>query len=85
MAERTTQSWTTVLHFVARGRHGPNATRGLIPVIEVARGEDHPHRLMVSAVARLKQFPRMNGSGVSLNADINVALAWRSTTLSSPR
>ena len=85
MAERTTQSWTTVPHFfVARDVDATslNATReGLIPVIEKSHAVKITHTdLMVSAVARaLKQFPRMNGSwvgsGVSLNADINVALA----------
>ncbi len=85
MAERTTQSWTTVPHFfVARDVDATalNATReGLIPVIEKSHGVKITHTdLMVSAVARaLKQFPRMNGSwvnnAVSLNADINVALA----------
>jgi len=85
MAERTTQSWTTVPHFfVARDVDATalNATReGLIPVIEKSHGVKITHTdLMVSAVARaLKTFPRMNGSwvgsGVSLNADINVALA----------
>jgi len=85
MAERTTQSWTTVPHFfVARDVDATalNAMReGLIPVIEKSHGVKITHTdLMVSAVARaLKQFPRMNGSwvnnGVSLNADINVALA----------
>ena len=85
MAERTTQSWTTVPHFfVARDVDATalNATReGLIPVIEKSHGVKITHTdLMVSAVARaLKQFPRMNGSwvngGVTLNPDINVALA----------
>jgi pyruvate dehydrogenase E2 component (dihydrolipoamide acetyltransferase) len=85
MAERTTQSWTTVPHFfVARDVDATalNATReGLVPVIEKSHGVKITHTdLMVSAVARaLKQFPRMNGSwvnnAVSLNADINVALA----------
>ena len=85
MAERTTQSWTTVPHFfVARDVDATslNATReGLIPVIEKSHGVKITHTdLMVSAVARaLKTYPRMNGSWVnntvSLNADINVALA----------
>jgi len=85
MAERTTQSWTTVPHFfVARDVDATalNAMReGLIPVIEKSHGVKITHTdVMVSAVARaLKQFPRMNGSwvnnAVSLNADINVALA----------
>jgi pyruvate dehydrogenase E2 component (dihydrolipoamide acetyltransferase) len=85
MAERTTQSWTTVPHFfVARDVDATalNAMReGLIPVIEKSHGVKITHTdLMVSAVARaLRQFPRMNGSwvgsAVSLNAEINVALA----------
>ena len=85
MAERTTQSWTTVPHFfVSRDVDATalNAMReGLIPVIEKSHGVKITHTdLMVAAVARaLKQFPRMNGSwvnnAVSLNADINVALA----------
>jgi pyruvate dehydrogenase E2 component (dihydrolipoamide acetyltransferase) len=85
MAERTTQSWTTVPHFfVARDVDATalNAMReGLIPVIEKSHGVKITHTdLIVAAVARaLKQFPRMNGSWVnncvSLNADINVALA----------
>src|SRR6185312_9091094 len=84
MAERTTQSWTTVPHFfVARDVDATvlNATReGLIPAIEKSHGVKVTLTdLMVAGVARaLKQFPRMNGSwvnnAVSLNADINVAL-----------
>jgi pyruvate dehydrogenase E2 component (dihydrolipoamide acetyltransferase) len=85
MAERTTLSWTSVPHFfVSRDVDATalNATReGLIPVIEKSHGVKITHTdLVVAAVARaLKQYPRMNGSwvnnGVSLNADINVALA----------
>ncbi len=85
MAERTTQSWTTVPHFfVARDLDATvlNATReGLIPAIEKSHGVKITLTdLMVAGVARaLKQFPRMNGSwvgsAVSLNADVNVALA----------
>ena len=85
MADRTTQSWTTVPHFfVARDVDATalNAVReGLVPVIEKSHGVKVTHTdLMVSAVAKaLKQYPRMNGSwvnnAVSLNADINVALA----------
>jgi pyruvate dehydrogenase E2 component (dihydrolipoamide acetyltransferase) len=85
MAERTTQSWTTVPHFfVARDVDATalNAMReGLIPVIEKSHGVKITHTdVMVSAVARaLTKFPRMNGSwvnnAVSLNADVNVALA----------
>ena len=60
MAERTTQSWTTVPHFfVARDVDATalNATReGLIPVIEKSHGVKITHTdLMVSAVARALQ------------------------------
>jgi len=85
MAERTTQSWTTVPHFfVARDVDATalNATRErLIPVIEKSHGVKVTHTdLIVAAVARaLRQHPRMNGSWanntVALNADVNVALA----------
>ena len=78
MAERTTQSWTSVPHFfVARDVDATvlNATReGLIPAIEKSHGVKVTLTdLMVAGVARaLKQFPRMNGSwvnnAVSLNA-----------------
>jgi len=85
MAERTTQSWTSVPHFfVARDVDATklNATRErLIPVIEKSHGVKVTHTdLLVAAVARaLRQHPRMNGSWtnntVALNADVNVALA----------
>jgi pyruvate dehydrogenase E2 component (dihydrolipoamide acetyltransferase) len=85
MAERTTQSWTSVPHFfVTREVNaGPlNGTRErLIPVIEKSHGVKVTHTdLMVAAVARaLHLHPRMNGSWandkITLNADINIALA----------
>ena len=85
MAERTTQSWTTVPHFfVARDVDATslNAARErLIPVIEKSHGVKVTHTdLLVVAVARaLRQHPRMNGSwtngAIALNADVNVALA----------
>jgi len=85
MAERTTQSWTTVPHFfVARDVDATslNAARErLIPVIEKSHGVKVTHTdLLVAAVARaLRQHPRMNGSwtngAIALNADVNVALA----------
>jgi pyruvate dehydrogenase E2 component (dihydrolipoamide acetyltransferase) len=85
MAERTTQSWTTVPHFfVTRELDAAalNATRErLIPVIEKSHGVKVTHTdLLVAAVARaLRQHPRMNGSwagsAVTMNADVNVALA----------
>ena len=85
MAERTTQSWTTVPHFfVARDVDATalNAMReGLIPVIEKSHGVKITHTdLLVAAVARaLRQHPRMNASwsngSIALNQDVNVALA----------
>jgi len=85
MAERTTQSWTTVPHFfVARDvdATGMNARREqLIPEIERSHGVKVTHTdLMVSAVARaLRQHPRMNASwnngSITINPEINVALA----------
>jgi pyruvate dehydrogenase E2 component (dihydrolipoamide acetyltransferase) len=85
MAERTTHSWTTVPHFfVARDVDATalNATRQrLIPSIEASHGVKVTHTdLFVVAVARaLRQHPRMNGSwnngSVTLNAEVNVALA----------
>jgi pyruvate dehydrogenase E2 component (dihydrolipoamide acetyltransferase) len=85
MAERTTQSWTSVPHFfVTREVDATalNATRErLIPVIEKSHGVKVTHTdLLVAAVARaLRLHPRMNGSWandkITLNADVNVALA----------
>jgi pyruvate dehydrogenase E2 component (dihydrolipoyllysine-residue acetyltransferase) len=76
MAERTTQSWTTVPHFfVSRDVDATalNAAR------EKMAGVSHTD-LLVSLVARtLAKHPRMNASwidhGVRLNADVNVAIA----------
>ena len=85
MAERTTQSWTTVPHFfVARDVDAMalNAAREkMIAPVEQAHGVKVTHTdLIVSAVAAaLRKHPRMNGSwtgnGVQLHADVNVALA----------
>ena len=85
MAERTTQSWTSVPHFfVTRELDAGalNATRErLIPIIEKSHGVKVTHTdLLVAAVAwALRLHPRMNGSWASdkitLNADVNVALA----------
>jgi pyruvate dehydrogenase E2 component (dihydrolipoamide acetyltransferase) len=85
MAERTTQSWTTVPHFfVSRDVDAGalNAARkSLVPVVEKSHGVKATHTdLLVAAVARaLRQHPRMNASwstgGITLNQDVNVALA----------
>jgi|ERR1700722_5503786 len=85
MAERTTQSWTTVPHFFvvrevdagalneARLKIGPN--------IEKSQGIKLTHSdLLVALVAKvLKKHTRLNanwrGEGVHANTDINVGLA----------
>jgi pyruvate dehydrogenase E2 component (dihydrolipoamide acetyltransferase) len=84
MAERTTQSWTTVPHFfVTRELDATalNAVREkLIPQIEQSHGVKVTHTdLLTAAVARaLRQHPRMNASwsngSLTMNAEINVAL-----------
>jgi len=85
MAERTTQSWTTVPHFfVARDVDASalNASRAmLIPFIEKSHGIKVTHTdLLVSAIGKaLTKYPRINGSWVDgkiiLNQEVNVALA----------
>jgi pyruvate dehydrogenase E2 component (dihydrolipoamide acetyltransferase) len=85
MAERTTQSWTTVPHFfVARDVDGTslNAARQLlIPAIEASHGVRVTHTdLLVALVARaLARHPRLNsswaGTGIAPNPSINIALA----------
>jgi pyruvate dehydrogenase E2 component (dihydrolipoamide acetyltransferase) len=85
MAERTTQSWTTVPHFFVTREFDATALNAarerLIPVIEKSHGVKVTHTdLLVAAVARaLRQHSRMNGSwsgnAITMNADVNVALA----------
>jgi len=85
MAERTTQSWTTVPHFfVTREVDATalNATRARwIPIIEKSHGVKVTHTdFIVAAVARaLHLHPRMNGSWandkITVNSHVNVALA----------
>ena len=85
MAERTTQSWTTVPHFFLT-RHvdatALNATREQqLAAIEKSHSVRVTHSdLLVAAVAKaLKKHPRMNASwtadGVALHPGINVAIA----------
>jgi pyruvate dehydrogenase E2 component (dihydrolipoamide acetyltransferase) len=85
MAERTTQSWTTVPHFfVVREVDAGSlneARQQLGPGIERSREVKLTHSdLLVALVARvLQKHPRMNaswtGTGVRTNAEINVGLA----------
>ncbi len=85
MAERTTQSWTTVPHFfivreVDAGALN-NARQKLGAEIEESRGVKLTHTdLLVALVARvLRKHARMNaswaGEGVRSNAAINIGLA----------
>ena len=85
MAERTTQSWTTVPHFfVVRERDASalNLARAqFAAAIEKAHGIKLTHSdLLVAMVARvLAKHPKMNASWVGdvvrANADINISLA----------
>jgi pyruvate dehydrogenase E2 component (dihydrolipoamide acetyltransferase) len=85
MAERTTQSWTTVPHFfvvreVDAGALN-EARQKLAAEIEASHGAKLTHTdLLVALVARvLVKHPRMNaswaGEGVRANAEINMGLA----------
>ena len=85
MAERTTQSWTTVPHFfVTRDVDASalnDARQQLGPEIEKSRGVKLTHTdLLVALLARvLEKHPRMNaswtGHDVQANAEINIGLA----------
>jgi pyruvate dehydrogenase E2 component (dihydrolipoyllysine-residue acetyltransferase) len=85
MAERTTQSWTTVPHFfltrdIDAGALN-EARERLLPAIERSHGVKVTHTdLLVSIAARtLGQHPRLNATwaagGVVLQQDVNIALA----------
>jgi pyruvate dehydrogenase E2 component (dihydrolipoamide acetyltransferase) len=85
MAERTTQSWTTVPHFfvVREANAGAlnEARQQLGPEIERSRGVKLTHSdLLLALVARvLQKHSRMNaswaGAGIRPNAEVNIALA----------
>jgi pyruvate dehydrogenase E2 component (dihydrolipoamide acetyltransferase) len=85
MAERTTQSWTTVPHFFVVREVDAGALnevrQKLGPEIEKAQGLKLTHSdLLVALVARvLQKHPHMNaswtGAGVHANAEINIGLA----------
>lgn len=85
MAERTTQSWTTVPHFfVSRDVDATalnTARQRLVPLVEASHGVKVTHTdLLVAAVARaLRQHPRVNaswaGDKITIHPDINIALA----------
>jgi pyruvate dehydrogenase E2 component (dihydrolipoamide acetyltransferase) len=85
MAERTTQSWTTVPHFFLTRDVDASALNAgrekALPLVQQSHGVKVTHTdLLVAAVARaLARHPRMNASWVNgaiqANRDVNVALA----------
>ncbi len=85
MAERTTQSWTTVPHFfVTRdvdARSLVVARERFVATVEQSRGVKPTHTdLLVALVARaLRHHPRMNaswtGDSIRANPDINIGIA----------
>jgi pyruvate dehydrogenase E2 component (dihydrolipoamide acetyltransferase) len=85
MAERTTESWTTVPHFFVVREVDAGALLAardrLRPTIEQARGVKLTYTdLLVAVVARtLLKHPRVNGKwtkdGILLNAEVNIGVA----------
>jgi pyruvate dehydrogenase E2 component (dihydrolipoyllysine-residue acetyltransferase) len=85
MAERTTQSWTSVPHFFVTRQVDAGALKAardaMQPAIEKSHGVKVTYTdLIVRAAARtLKRHPRLNASwtdnNIVVHADINVALA----------
>ncbi len=85
MAERTTQSWTTVPHFFVEREvdaGGLNRVRAALgPAIEQAHGVKLTHTdLLIALVARtLVKHPRLNASwidnGIRLNPSVNISIA----------
>ena len=85
MAERTTQSWTTVPHFFVTREVDAGALNEarerMLPVIERSHGAKVTHTdLLVTIVARtLGKHPRLNASwasdGIVQHDDVNIALA----------
>jgi pyruvate dehydrogenase E2 component (dihydrolipoamide acetyltransferase) len=85
MAERTTQSWTTVPHFFLQREVDAtalNAARAALgPAIEQSLGVKLTHTdILIALVAHtLARHPRVNASwiedGIRLNPEVNVAIA----------
>ena len=85
MAQRTTQSWTTVPHFFVTREVDAGALNKarerLLPAIERSHGVKVTHTdLLVSIAARtLGKHPRLNATwadgGIVLQHDVNIALA----------
>jgi pyruvate dehydrogenase E2 component (dihydrolipoamide acetyltransferase) len=85
MAERTTQSWTTVPHFFVTREVDAvalnEARQRTLPTVERSHGVKVTHTdLLVAIVARtLRRHPRLNASwadgGIVPHEDVNIALA----------
>ena len=85
MAERTTESWTTVPHFFVEREvdgGGLNRARAMLgPAIEQAHSVKLTHTdLLIALVARtLLKHPRLNASwidnGIQLNSSVNISIA----------
>jgi pyruvate dehydrogenase E2 component (dihydrolipoamide acetyltransferase) len=85
MAERTTQSWTTVPHFFLVREIDASAIMAarqqLAPAIETTNGVKLTHTdLLIALVARvLAKHPRLNSSwsegSIRLNSEINIGVA----------
>ncbi len=85
MAERTTQSWTSVPHFFVESEvdaGGLNRVRAALgPAIEQAHGVKLTHTdLLIALVARtLVKHPRLNASwidnGIRINPAVNISIA----------
>ena len=85
MAERTTQSWTSVPHFFLTREVDATALNAarekLLPAVETSHGVRLTHTdFLVAAVGRaLRKHPRMNASwaaeGIALHQEVNVAIA----------
>jgi pyruvate dehydrogenase E2 component (dihydrolipoamide acetyltransferase) len=85
MAERTTQSWTTVPHFFLERQVDATALNvaraAITPAVEQAHGVKITHTdLLIALVGRtLAKHPRVNGSwvddGIRLNPEVNIAIA----------
>jgi pyruvate dehydrogenase E2 component (dihydrolipoamide acetyltransferase) len=85
MAERTTQSWTTVPHFFVTRDADAGALNDVrkqfAPAIETSQQIKltHTDLLVALAASILQKHPRLNaswtGEGVRTNADINIAVA----------
>jgi pyruvate dehydrogenase E2 component (dihydrolipoamide acetyltransferase) len=85
MAERTTQSWTTVPHFFIVREVDASALIAarsrLLPAVEKTRGVRPTHTdLLIALVARvLLKHPRLNAAwtaqGIRLNREVNMAVA----------